>query len=66
MHLFLTFSAALGNMSKLYFLTFSAALGIVQVNLPSALACTKIALTCAKIREISATDQVAILIIERD
>ena len=32
----------------------------------SALACTKIALACAKIREISATDQVAILLIERD
>ena len=42
-------------MSTLYFLTFSAAL-----------ACTKIALACAKIREISATDQVAILLIERD
>ena len=40
-------------MSTLYFLTFSAAL-----------ACTKIALACAKIREISATDQVAILLIE--
>ena len=67
------FSAALGNMSKFYCsrlhensifsaarkfaLRFSAALGIVQVNLPSALACTKI-------REISATDQVAINIIE--
>ena len=27
---------------RVYFLTFSAALGIVQINLPSALACTKI------------------------
>ena len=32
MHLFLTFSAALGNMSKLYFLTFSAALGIARTS----------------------------------
>ena len=67
------FSAALGNMSKFYCsrlhensifsaarkfaLRFSAA-SAIQVNL--------IALACAKIREISATDQVAILPVERD
>ena len=69
------FSAALGNMSKLYCARlrensiFSAALGNM-----SKLYCARLrensiftaALVCAKIREISATDQVAILLIERD
>ena len=44
MHLFLTFSAALGNMSKLYCTHLHEnwlRLGIVQVNLASALALHK-------------------------
>ena len=44
MHLFLTFSAALGNMSKLYCARLHEnwqRLGIVQVNLASALALHK-------------------------
>ena len=44
MHLFLTFSAALGNMSKLYCTRLHEnwlRLGIVQVNLASALALHK-------------------------
>ncbi|MDY3731714.1 MAG: hypothetical protein SO001_01350, partial [Alloprevotella sp.] len=77
--LYLRFSAALGNMSTLYFLTFSAALACTKIALACAKICFEIfgcarqssnkfdsALACAKIREISATDQVAILLIERD
>ena len=44
MHLFLTFSAALGNMSKLYCTRLHEnwrRLGIIQVNLASALALHK-------------------------
>ena len=66
-------------MSTLYFLTFSAALACTKIALACAKICFEIfgcarqssnkfdsALACAKIREISATDQVAILLIERD
>ena len=59
-------------MSTLYFLTFSAALACTKICF-EIFGCARqssnkfdSALACAKIREISATDQVAILLIERD